>query len=70
MSSNKVYSVKDCRKDLKVKAKAPMTEFLSTVKTTLAEMKKTKENEALRQKILHMRDILERWKIVGCRFSS
>jgi len=55
---------KDCRKDLKVKAKAPLTEFLQTVKTTLCELKGS-ENEGLRYQLSHMRDILERWKIVG-----
>lgn len=55
---------KDCRKDLKVKAKAPLTEFLQTVKTTLSELKGS-ENEGLRYQLSHMRDILERWKIVG-----
>ena len=33
-----IHSSKDCKKDLKVKAKAPMVEFLRTVKTTLAEL--------------------------------
>ncbi len=66
----------DPTKDLKVKAKAPLTQFLETVKTILAE----KENErkgtaaqgnALKQntkvinQLKHMRDILERWKITG-----
>ena len=36
-----IDSVKDCKKDLKVKAKGPLTEFLRTVKTTLAELEKT-----------------------------
>lgn len=56
--------VKDCHKDLKVKAKAPMTEFLRTVKSTLDEVKGTK-NDTVRHHLLHIRDILERWKIVG-----
>lgn len=54
---------KDCHKELKVKAKAPMTEFLVTVTTTLAELQK--KDESLRHQLSHMRDILERWKIVG-----
>lgn len=33
-------STKDCKKDLKVKAKAPMIEFLRTVKTTLSELER------------------------------
>lgn len=58
--------VEDCHKDLKVKAKTPMTEFLETVKTTLQELKKDDINDgALRYQLMHMRDILERWKIVG-----
>jgi inositol-hexakisphosphate/diphosphoinositol-pentakisphosphate 1-kinase len=57
--------VKDCKNDLKVKAKAPMTEFLQTVKTTLSELERSPANESLRYELLHMRDILERWKIVG-----
>lgn len=55
---------KDCRKDLKVKAKAPLTEFLRTVKATMEELKGT-ENDSVRYQLSHMRDILERWKIVG-----
>ena len=56
--------VQDCHKDLKVKAKAPLTEFLQTVKTTLADLKGS-ESDGLRYQLMHMRDILERWKIVG-----
>ena len=56
---------KDCKKDLKVKDKAPMTEFLLTVKATLQELERSPANESLRYELLHMRDILERWKIVG-----
>jgi hypothetical protein len=64
----------NCRKDLKVKAKTPMLEFLATVKKMIAE----KEVEAttvqddmkvnskdITYKLKHMRDILERWKIAG-----
>ncbi|GAX21470.1 inositol-hexakisphosphate/diphosphoinositol-pentakisphosphate 1-kinase [Fistulifera solaris] len=57
--------VKNCTKDLKVKAKAPLTEFLETVKTTLAELERSSQTESLRYQLMHMRDILERWKIVG-----
>lgn len=56
---------KNCQKELKVKAKAPMTEFLQVVKTTLADLEKSETNESVRHQLLHMRDILERWKIVG-----
>ena len=60
----------DCTKDLKVKAKTPMTEFLETVKTTLQELPSSTSEEQLehrniRMQLLHMRDILERWKIHG-----
>jgi hypothetical protein len=50
-----------------VKAKAPMYEFLATVKLTLDIIQKdrTAETEGLRYQLMHMRDILERWKIVG-----
>ena len=66
----------DPYKDLKVKAKAPMTEFLETVKTILANLdKESKEvgedgsckkvNKKLASQLRHMRDVLERWKISG-----
>jgi inositol hexakisphosphate/diphosphoinositol-pentakisphosphate kinase len=73
----------DCRKDLKVKAKKPMTEFLETVKTIIANMDAIEANldrttettspnvpfagvdRSLQYKLLHMRDVLERWKIAG-----
>jgi len=59
----------NCRKELKVKDKAPMIEFLETVKLMISEKKacnekKPKHKETL-YKITHMRDVLERWKIVG-----
>ena len=60
----------NCKKDLKVKAKTPMTEFLRTIKTTLAELTRESDTEGLRYKFMHMRDVLERWKIVGRKFSS
>jgi hypothetical protein len=63
-----LFSVKNCTKDLKVKAKAPLTEFLETVKTTLAELERSSQTESLRYQLMHMRDILERWKIVGCKY--
>jgi hypothetical protein len=57
------YSVKDCKKDLKVKAKAPLTKFLGIVKDTLAEWRREPSTESLRYQLMHMRDILERWKV-------
>ena len=59
-----IRSVKDCKKDLKVKAKAPLTEFLGVVKETLAEMD-ANSDRTTRHQLMHIRDILERWKIVG-----
>ena len=63
---------KNCRKDLKVKAKAPMIEFLGTVKKMIAEKVSSKDLAFHNQgemeilyKLMHMRDVLERWKIVG-----
>ena len=57
----------DCKKELKVKAKAPMTEFLETVKNTLAELDKrnSDKDHTLKYQLRHMRDILEKWKIAG-----
>ena len=58
------------KKELKVKDKIPMTEFLKTVKETIAEKEEThrvhggKRDDTL-NKLLHMRDVLERWKIGG-----
>jgi inositol hexakisphosphate/diphosphoinositol-pentakisphosphate kinase len=62
----------NCKKDLKIKAKKPMTEFLETVKAMIA----AKENEAkvgeFSQEgkdtlihLLHMRDVLVKWKFSG-----
>lgn len=76
------YFQKHCvkpTKDLKVKAKAPMIEFLNTVRTILADKAKEKETgqdkdvdpdqkkkeKKLHNQLLHMRDILERWKFTG-----
>lgn len=59
------YQSKDCTKELKVKAKTPLTEFLETVKKILAETMEDENAESLRYQLMHMRDILERWKIVG-----
>ena len=52
-------------KDLKVKAKAPMIEFLNTVKSILANAKTAGCDKETVYKLQHMRDILERWKISG-----
>jgi inositol hexakisphosphate/diphosphoinositol-pentakisphosphate kinase len=42
-----------------------MTEFLQTVRTTLDELHSQETYEGLHYQLMHMRDILERWKIVG-----
>jgi inositol hexakisphosphate/diphosphoinositol-pentakisphosphate kinase len=62
----------NCRKDLKVKAKAPMIEFLETVKNMIVEKAATRdlktwtqEQKEILYKLKHMRDVLERWKIAG-----
>jgi inositol hexakisphosphate/diphosphoinositol-pentakisphosphate kinase len=55
----------DCTKDLKVKGKAPLTDFLATVKKILHETKNDESADNVRYQLMHMRDILERWKIVG-----
>lgn len=56
----------DPTKDLKVKAKAPMTEFLETVKAVLASIRSSDSMDSKTlYKLRHMRDILERWKIAG-----
>lgn len=68
----------NCKKDLKVKARKPMVDFLKTVKVMIKEKEQQarvnrllkdkeeihKEREMLYQ-LRHMRDVLERWKIVG-----
>lgn len=62
----------NCRKELKVKDKVAMKEFLETVKTMIAEKRANQEDESdapdskdIRYKLMHMRDVLERWKITG-----
>lgn len=57
----------DVKQELKVKAKAPMTEFLETVRKTLNELeaRNSDKDMSLRGHLRHMRDILERWRIAG-----
>ena len=62
----------NCRKDLKVKAKTPLLQFLKAVKTMIAEKEaENKEsgdkraNKEVLTKLRLMRDILEKWKIGG-----
>ena len=49
---------KDCAKELKVKAKAPLTEFLTTIKKIIKEVKEDENAESLSYQLMHMRDIL------------
>ena len=60
------------KKELKVKDKIPMTEFLETVKSMIAvkQLEPEYDENRIRKddivyKLLHMRDVLERWKIGG-----
>jgi inositol hexakisphosphate/diphosphoinositol-pentakisphosphate kinase len=62
----------NCRKDLKVKAKTPLIQFLKTVKTMITEKEAgvettgdKKTNRDLLTKLRLMRDVLEKWKIGG-----
>jgi hypothetical protein len=63
----------NCRKDLKVKAKSPLIQFLKTVKTMITEkeagIERTtddkKTNRDFLTKLRLMRDVLEKWKIGG-----
>jgi inositol hexakisphosphate/diphosphoinositol-pentakisphosphate kinase len=64
----------NCKKELKVKDKIPMTAFLETVRKMIAEKqeeeKYEKNNRCMKKneiyhKMLHVRDVLERWKIGG-----
>ena len=68
------HSSDPCR-ELKVKAKALMVDFLDTVRTILAQKnaekaggvrtESQKKEAKLLNQLLHMRDILERWKFTG-----
>lgn len=57
--------------ELKVKDKIPMTEFLMTIKEMITKREEqTRKTEVVKKdkviyKLLHMRDILEKWKIGG-----
>lgn len=62
----------NCRKDLKIKAKKPMTEFLECVLAMIAQKEAecasdniTSETRDVLYKLRYMRDVLERWKISG-----
>jgi len=61
------------RKELKVKDKIPMTQFLATVLEMIAqkqqegycEKNSSGKKKEIMNKLKHMRDVLERWKIGG-----
>lgn len=62
----------NCRKDLKIKAKKPMTEFLECVLAMISQKEiecasdsMTPETRDVLYKLRYMRDVLERWKISG-----
>ena len=62
----------NAKKDLKIKDKKPMTEFLETVLAMIAQKKddaapghRSAESRDALYKLCHMRDVLERWKIGG-----
>ncbi|CAB9509992.1 hexakisphosphate and diphosphoinositol-pentakisphosphate kinase [Seminavis robusta] len=57
----------DCRKELKVKAKAPMTEFLETIRKTMDDLadRPGDKDKVLQNQLRHIRVILERWRIAG-----
>ena len=62
----------NCRKEVKVKDRLPMIEFLETVTNMITEKQKDStgikvklSEKDILYKLLHMRDVLERWKIVG-----
>jgi inositol hexakisphosphate/diphosphoinositol-pentakisphosphate kinase len=58
---------KNVKKDLKVKAKQPMVEFLETVKAVIKDKEEegAKKNREELYKARHIRDILLRWKFSG-----
>ncbi|OEU18075.1 hypothetical protein FRACYDRAFT_184644 [Fragilariopsis cylindrus CCMP1102] len=68
---NSVDKMENSTKDLKVKAKGPMVDFLAAVQSATSSSADgkddddTSENNKLLWKFKHMRDILERWKISG-----
>ncbi len=56
----------NCKKDLKIKDKKAMIEFLDTILVIIAEKEEAGiKNDKLLYKLCHMRDVLERWKIGG-----
>ena len=59
---------KKVKKDIKIKAKKDMVQFLTTVNTVISDLEaegRTKENHLALYKARHIRDILQRWKFSG-----
>ena len=56
-------------KDLKIKKKSPMKDFLAAVREIIAQYEQKenldKKGEKIMWKFMHMRDVLERWKFSG-----
>ena len=56
-------------KDLKIKKKSPMKDFLAAVRDIIAQYEEKenldKKGEKVKLKFMHMRDVLERWKFSG-----
>jgi inositol hexakisphosphate/diphosphoinositol-pentakisphosphate kinase len=58
----------NCKQELKVKDKQPLSEFLDTINDIVEAMEKDdtrSEPDEVYEKVLHMRDILQKWKIGG-----
>ena len=59
---------KKVKKDIKVKAKKDMVQFLETVNTVISNLEaegRTKKNRDALYKARHIRDVLKRWKFSG-----
>lgn len=54
-----------CRKDLKVKSKAALVEFLDITKEVVADPTLAAVNRSLLRKLKQIKDVLERWEISG-----
>ncbi len=56
-------------KDLKIKKKSPMKDFLAAVREIISKYEEIenldKKGEKLKMQFMHMRDVLERWKFSG-----
>jgi len=56
-------------KDLKIKKKSPMKDFLAAVREIISKYEEMenldKKGEKIKMKFMHMRDVLERWKFSG-----